>query len=119
MQLDVFHAVQRITKKIPKRHSFHAPCLQDLQFVFRQDADHGEKRTKETPDSIKMLKLRVTDRWKAIDVGDGPVLHSEALAEIEKLKVHIKKGCLSGIEVHGWWDKSERSISSLYKLLLS
>jgi len=47
--LDVFHAVQRITKTLPKRHPYHRDCLKSLQLVFRDPSDHGPVRTKPTP----------------------------------------------------------------------
>ena len=33
--LDIFHAVQRITRKTPKRHPYRKHCLQALTLVFR------------------------------------------------------------------------------------
>ena len=39
--LDIFHAVQRVSKKVPKRHPFHAECMRELQMVFRDSSDQG------------------------------------------------------------------------------
>ena len=33
--LDIFHAVQRISTKIPKRHPYRHECMRDLRLVFR------------------------------------------------------------------------------------
>ena len=42
--LDTFHAVQRITSKLPKRHPYHHECLKSLQLVFRDPSDQGTVR---------------------------------------------------------------------------
>ena len=43
--LDLFHAVQRISRKIPKRHPFHSAFMRSLTLVFRDPTDVGlEKR---------------------------------------------------------------------------
>ena len=54
--LDLFHAVQRVLEKIPKRHKLRQPCARDFQMVFRNPADRGEDRTMATPSAgIYML----------------------------------------------------------------
>ena len=47
--LDLFHAVKRVSDKIPKRHPLRQECVEDLRMVFRDPTDQGVKRTKETP----------------------------------------------------------------------
>lgn len=47
--LDLFHAVQRVLEKIPKRHKLRQMCAGDFQMVFRNPADKGEERTMATP----------------------------------------------------------------------
>ena len=44
VKLDLFHAVQRITNTLHKRHPLVQQCMQDLQLVFRQDGDSGVAR---------------------------------------------------------------------------
>lgn len=41
--LDVFHAVQRIGQKIPKRHPLRNECMNDLRLVFRHPSDLARK----------------------------------------------------------------------------
>ena len=54
--LDLFHAVQRVLEKIPKRHKLRQPCARDFQMVFGNPADRGEDRTMATPSAgIYML----------------------------------------------------------------
>ena len=48
--LDLFHAVKRITEKIPKRHKLRMECTSDLRMVFRDPVDRGPERKVNTPD---------------------------------------------------------------------
>lgn len=107
--LDIFHAVQRITRKIPKRHPFYAACVHDLRLVFRSPGDQGDRRTKPTPQSSELLKNMnaFTAKWKNISYDEQCILTKETLAEIEKLKIHVIKGCLSGIPIGGGTNKNE------------
>ena len=91
--LDVFHAVQRITRKIPKRHPFCASCSQDLQMVFRSLGDYGVNRTKPTPQPSELFQNlnSFKAKWKDVLYDDKHVLTKECIAEIEKLKVHINQ----------------------------
>ena len=49
IKLDIFHASQRITQKLPKRHPFYSACICDLKMVFRSPTDIGKLRTQNTP----------------------------------------------------------------------
>lgn len=54
VKLDIFHAVQRIVQKIPKRtgsvvRNTRRTLLKDLTLCFRQKDDLGSKRKKPTP----------------------------------------------------------------------
>ena len=101
VKLDVFHAVQRVVQRIPKRHPFHAPCARDMGIVFREAQDQGPARTKATPSpTILLANLdSFIKRWENVSFDGNPVLTVNALSELDKLKVHIRKGCLSGIPV--------------------
>jgi hypothetical protein len=107
--LDVFHAVQRVTRKMPKKHPFHSICVQDFRLVFRLPGDYGPTRTKATPQPPQLLENinSFVQRWKGIVHNDRCVLTKDSIEEIEKLKVHIHKGCLSGIIVGGGTNKNE------------
>ncbi len=96
-----FSCNTKIVQKIPKKHPFHSQCAADLRQVFRHNGDHGIKRTRSTPCSAKMLaNLNLfVHRWENIVYDSNHVLSIAALHEIEKLKVHIKKGCLNDIPV--------------------
>ena len=48
-----------------------------------------------------------TAKWKDVLYDEKHVLTRECIAEIEKLKVHINKRCLSGIPVGGGTNRNE------------
>ena len=99
VKLDLFHALQRITSKMPKRHSFYGACISDLRVVFRARGDLGIRRTKTTPRENELLSNldAFTKKWETIASDNNKILTDEAMHEIKKLKVHISRGCLSGI----------------------
>ena len=49
VKLDLFHATQRITRTLRKRHPLTQQCMEDLRLVFREDGDSGVKRMSATP----------------------------------------------------------------------
>ena len=95
--LDIFHAVQRITKKIPKRHPYHSNCLKCLTLVFRDPSDCGSVRTLSTPaaDILESQLLDFKSTWEKIECNGKPILPPAALREIQALLVHVRAGCLS------------------------
>ena len=108
--LDIFHAVQRVTKKIPKKHPYCHECLKSLTLVFRDPVDQGPVRTMVTPpiDQLKKQVLAFKAKWKDINHNDKPILPPEAIAELQSLLVHINKGCLSGIAPGRGTNRNER-----------
>lgn len=95
--LDIFHAVQRITKKIPKRHPYNSECLKSLTLVFRDPLDQGNDRTMPTPpsDQLKKQLLAFKSKWKDISFNGKQILPPAAISEIHSLLLHIQKGaCL-------------------------
>lgn len=107
--LDVFHAFQRVSKTIPKRHPFHAACLQDLRLVFRLPGDYGDKRTKPTPKPDELLNNldKFSNKWCDVTFHGHKIFTDSTKLEIEKLKVHARKGCLSDIAVGGGTNRNE------------
>ena len=85
-------------------NSFHQRFVIQIitQFgrIFRNDNDpaddQGETRFRETPCERKILQNlnAFINRWNKLP--NSP-LSEETMAEIEKLKKHIEKGCLSRI----------------------
>ena len=109
VKLDLFHAVQRITHKIRKRHQFYSQCVRDLRLVFCQKGDYGVKRTQLTPEAAEILQNidKFVQTWKSVIFNSKHVLTQDAIQEVKKLKEHIVRGCLSGISVSGGTNTNE------------
>lgn len=111
VKLDVFHAVQRITKTLPKRHVLRKQCIQNLRQVFRKDGDSAEKRISHTPSPPVMLKNMESfvDNWKeAKDQTGKRLFTSDTFNAVNNLKRHIAAGCLSDIPPGGGTNHNER-----------
>ena len=119
VHLDIFHAVQRITKKIPKRHPFHSECIKCLSMVFRDPSDRGSTRTMSTPapDVLESQMLSFKSSWDKIKHNDKPILPPAAVREIQSLLVHVRRGCLSGILPGRGTTKNERLHRELNSLM--
>lgn len=109
VKLDLFHAVQRITKHMPKRHPFLTECLKDLKLVFRQPSDIGARRTQPTPDpSCLITNLdNFVKKWKECTFNEWSLIGDSVLKEVAALKVHINKQCLSNIPVKAGTNHNE------------
>lgn len=97
--LDIFHVVQRISCKIPKKHPYHHECMRDLRLVFRDISDQGPVRTKMTPSPhiLQQQLLQFQHKWENVSYDNKCILPPIAIKEIQCLLVHTRKGCLSGI----------------------
>ena len=96
IKLDLFHAVQRVTRTISKRHSLYKAFLREFRMVFRAAGDVADKRTQATPEPNVLTKNidDFTERWQKIS---PKLMSSKTLKEISNLKKHIDEGCLSAI----------------------
>ena len=111
VKLDLFHAVQRITKTLSKKHTHTRQCISELRCVFRCDGDSGERRLSHTPPPTVMLsKLsEFITRWKDIVDDNGVNLFkSDTFNALDNIKRHISAGCLSGIPPGGGTNRNER-----------
>ena len=106
VKLDLFHAVQRTIKTIPKRGKKNSVVkmirrrlINDFTMIFRDPSDHGPTRTMNTPSKLKILEQleNVLVKWKKETYRDENILPSTAITEINHLRKHIERGCLSGI----------------------
>ena len=111
VKLDIFHAVQRVTRTLPKNHSNLKECLKDFRLVFRKDGDSGCKRLEDTPIPEVMLSKfnRFISKWNGVKDGKGiQLFSSDTLKATERLKHHITCGCLSNIPPSGGTNRNER-----------
>ncbi len=71
--LYLFHAAQRITKAIPKRHPLCKHMMKDVKMLFRDPRDTGQERTLPTPDIgvlTNNLEFFITN-WKMLRLMAG------------------------------------------------
>lgn len=113
--LDLFHAVKRITDAIPKRHPLYHQCVWALTKVFRDPTDLGKVRQKPTP-SPGLILANIDAfiiEWGE-EASDGKkVLPEVAKNQINNLRKHIEKGCLSGIHPGRGTNRNEALHKSL------
>lgn len=126
IKLDIFHAIQRVVKKIPKMKGcsetvklLRRRMIQSLRKVIRDPSDLGEQRTMATPSSEVILKNidSFLLQWNKIEVNSTQVLPPPALKEISKLRIHVTKGCLSDIPPSGGTNRNEVLHKTLNKSL--
>lgn len=119
--LDIFHAVKRVSDKIPKRHPLRRECMRDWQVVFRDPSDLGEKRHCPTPSPLIMEKNldKFVERWKDAEHDGQKVLNAAALKEVDNIRVHMKKGCLSGIQPGRGTNRNENLHKDLNNIMSS
>ena len=108
INLDLFHATQRIVSKIPKKGKRGSPIkdvrrrlTDDIKRLFRDPSDIASVRSKDTP-SIQVLTQNLENfvkKWKDVTCDGERVLTEGAIQELDKLKKHINNGCLSNIPV--------------------
>jgi len=110
VKLDLFHAVQRITKTLPKKHKYFSQCVQDLRLVFRTKGDCEEKRISNTPSPtvIHQNLIAFVKKWKDATREGVKIFKPETIKATENLKRHILAGCLSNIPPGGGTNKNER-----------
>jgi len=119
VKLDLFHAVQRVTRKISKRSVFHKELSRDYSLVFREQHDQGEQRNLPTPNIATIIANlnRFKVKWKDIRTPTGNlILTSELLKELKNIEIHIRRGCLSNIPPGCGTARNERLHRELKKI---
>ena len=110
VKLDLFHAIQRITKTLSKKHSLFQQCIQDLRLVFRCKGDYEISRLSNTP-SIEIIQKNMENfvtKWDKMTDVNGEKLFKPTISAIENLYNHILTGCLSDIPPGGGTNRNER-----------
>ena len=111
VKLDLFHAVQRISRTLAIKCGLHHKCIQDLTHVFRANGDVGKQRQSSTPEpEVMMSKMDAfAKKWESVrDIKGVHVFSSDTVGAIQKLKKHISAGCLSNIPPGGGTNRNER-----------
>jgi len=116
VKLDPFHAMQRFTSKIPKKgikgspiRRLRSPIVTDFKLVIRDPIDHGKKRAMPTPsrEIIKTNIVKFLNQWKDVEYNGTKLIPQGALDEVNKLLIHVEKGCLSDIPPSGGTSRNE------------
>ena len=111
IKLDLFHATQRITKTLPDKK-----CREAIDFsrcfglVFRNSFGIGDTRNQITEDPATIIR-NIDDflKLKDMHIKELPVnKRNDLFSEIENLKKHVEKGCVSGIPLGGGTKNNER-----------
>ena len=92
--LDLFHAIQRITKSVGKRFPRYKEFCKDVKHCFRQRQDRVKKKRSMATPSAPEIRDNLDDllrKW--------PELSEHAISEIEKLKTEHAT-CLAEMEPH-------------------
>ena len=100
VKLDIFHAVKRVSGALSKKHIHFYKCIHDWKLVFRSRGDNGHERRSPTP-SPEILLYNVKhfmEKWGNLHhEKEGCILTPAVVKEIELIKKHMQKGCLSEI----------------------
>ena len=111
VKLDIFHAVQRVTRTLPKIHPLFHQCVGELRNVFRQDGDINEERKCDTP-TPEMMEAKMADfvkKWSdARDSVGNAIFRADTQVAVNNIMKHIRIGCLSRIPPGGRTTKNER-----------
>ena len=109
VKLDTFHAVQRITRALSKKHTLFYPCINDFKMVFRVPSDIGKTRQKTSPSSSELFSNieNFMTKWLDAEYDGNKIITDKVRAQIDALKIHIERGCLSNIEVGGGTNLNE------------
>ena len=94
---DLFHAIQRVSKCLPKRNELYPIFSLELSQAFRSQGDHGTMRKLDTP--IPTIIRSNLEKWvkKWLSIGGEALINKDVVSAIVNLRVHIDNGCLSGI----------------------
>ena len=112
IKLDLYHACQRVCKTVTHiNHPLAESFRKEFGLIFRYNNDQGETRSRETPCERKILQNlnSFINRWGKLP--NSP-LSLEKMAEIEKIKKHIEKGCNSSVFL-----KDDITINGLVEVL--
>ena len=108
VKLDLFHAIQRITRSMSKHHTLFMSCVHDFKMSLRNPVDLGKRRTMHTPDSTVINIDRFMSAWSRVqDSSTSSIITSKVAKQVQLLQAHISHGCLSNIEPGGGTNYNE------------
>ena len=119
VKLDLFHAIKRVGEKVSKKHPLRKVFMDDWRLVFRDPSDLGKDRKLITPapEILESNLDKFKEQWKDAEYNKQPVMNESALKEIENIRVHMKKGCLSGIKPGRGTNRNEELHKNLNNIM--
>ena len=109
IKLDLFHTCQRITKLLTDKKSNLAQRFsQNFGLVLREDNNLSEIRNFETPSREKILTNLEHFLQNQCEYVENMLRRESLYHELENLKVHIERGCVSGLSPDGGTENNER-----------
>ena len=109
VKLDLFHASNRITRHMSRKHPMFYQCIRDVKLLWRDPKDLGSKRQLPTPSS-KQILLNIDDflrKWQNCTVNGSKLITETVLHQLQNIQNHARKGCLSNIPVSTGTNKNE------------
>lgn len=118
VKLDLFHACKRIVITVSRANPLYRDMTRSFTQIFREDDDQGKSRLKSTPKKEKLERNlnSFIERWT--NVPSSPLTNT-TLSEIEHLRCHIVKGCLSNMPAGYGTEKNEQLHRLLNRSLIS
>ncbi|XP_057302830.1 uncharacterized protein LOC130636992 [Hydractinia symbiolongicarpus] len=119
VKLDLFHAIQRLTKTLSKKHPFFHDVCREVGLIFRQANDLGTSRKKSTA-SIEQINNCLdcfVKKWQNINYNGWNIFNANFYKEVKNLKHHISLGCVSNIQVGMGTNRNERLHRELKSLV--
>ena len=109
VKLDLFHAVQRVSRAMRKQHTLYLPCIRDFKMTLRNSVDRGKWRAKHTPDS-DVINRNIEQFMNTLcmaELSNNDIITPKVVKQIQLLQAHINHGCLSNIEPGGGTNYNE------------
>ena len=88
VKLDLFHAIQRITRSMSKQHTLFLSCVHDFKMSLRNSVDLGKRRTMNTPDSgaINRNIEQFMSAWSRVqDSSTSSIITSKVAKQVQLL----------------------------------
>ena len=97
VKLDIFHAFKRISTLLSKKHPYFYNCVQDLRLVAKVIMVPHEKMPTPSPEVLMENMKCFVEKWSAVTLEGASILTQVVTKELDQLKKHMEKGCLSEI----------------------
>lgn len=119
VKLDLFHAIQRITRKVSKRSHIFQELCKDYSLVFRDQRDQASERKLPTPPPEEILRNlnNFISKWVSVKNSSDScaIINKSIEKELKNIECHIRKGCLSDIPPGCGTTRNERLHRELKK----